>query len=255
MTSASPLVVVTGARRGIGAGIAVEFAARGFKVAITDIDDEGADEVIEAVKRQGKVAKFFQSDLGDVESHREVVHRIQQWGGPITCLVNNAGVPSQSRGDLLNVSPKSFDKVVDVNLRGTFFFTQAVVRHMLESITDFARSIVTVSSLNAEMPHVYRTEYCISMSGLGMLTRLFARRLEPLGIGVFEVRPGAAKAPINTPGWQKQQERVSTDLVLAGRWDLASNVANAVVTLAEGKLGFSTGSVVQVDGGLSLQKL
>jgi len=233
MTNASPLVVVTGARRGIGAGIAVEFAARGFRVALTDVDDQGCDEVMDAVNKHGNGARFFQSDLGDVASHRAVVDQIQQWGGSITCLVNSAGIPSQTRGDLLNVSPRSFDKVVDVNLRGTFFFTQAVVKHMLENITDFARSIVTVSSLNAETPHVYRTEYCISMSGLGMLTRLFARRLEPLGIGVFEVRPGAAKPAVGA----------------------AANVANAVAALAEGKLGFCTGSVVQVNGGLSLQRL
>ena len=247
-----PLVVVTGGRRGVGAGIAVEFAARGFNVAIIDICGDGSAEVIKKVNELGVQAEFFQSDLGDVDRHAEVVEKIQNWGGPITCLVNNAGSPSQSRGDILTVTPRSYDRVQGINLRGTFFFTQAVAQHMLTVQTEFVRSIVTVSSVNAERPHVMRTEYCMSMSGLGMMTRLFASRLAPLGIGVFEVRPILVKSPSGLQGSQTHAPRVAASL---GRWGFPLDVAYAAATLAEGKLGIATGSVVQVDGGLSLQKL
>lgn len=246
-----PLVIVTGARRGVGAGIAVEFAARGFNVAITDVSSNGSDEVISAVKDYGVQVRFFQSDLGDVDQHAEVVEQIHQWGGPITCLVNNAGTPSQSRGDILNVTPRSYDKVQDINLRGTFFFTQAVARHMLSTTTEFLRSIVTVSSVNAETPYMQRTEYCLSMSGLSMMTRLFAQRLASIGVGVFEVRPSLVKSLTEGPGSQKYDPKIAAFM---GRWGFPLDVAYAAATLAEGKLGITTGSVVQVDGGLSLQK-
>jgi NAD(P)-dependent dehydrogenase (short-subunit alcohol dehydrogenase family) len=255
MTDAKPLVVVTGARRGIGAGIALEFAQRGFHVAITDIDDEGSQEVLQAVRSQGVQASFFASDLGDVQGHAALVERIAQWGGPISCLVNNAGIPSPARGDLLEVTPQSFDTVLDVNLRGTFFLTQAVARHMLATTTDHARSIVTVSSVSVEMASIERAEYCLSKSGLGMLTRLFALRLAPHGIGVFEVRPGVIKTPMTGPVAQKYDERIAAGLVPMGRWGFPADVAQAVATLAQGKLGFCTGSVVHVDGGLSLPRL
>jgi len=251
MTPSKPLVVVTGARRGVGAGIAVEFAARGFNVAITDVRSDGAEEVLQAVSEYGVQTRFFLSDLGNVEQHPDVVEQISQWGGPITCLVNNAGTPSQSRGDILHVTPRSYDKVQDINLRGTFFFTQAVAKHMLASASGHHRSIVTVSSINAEMPYVQRTEYCMSMSGLGMMTRLFASRLAPLGIGVFEVRPSLVKSHAECHGAPKLEPKIAAFL---GRWGFPMDVAYAAATLAEGKLGISTGSVVQVDGGLSMQK-
>jgi NAD(P)-dependent dehydrogenase (short-subunit alcohol dehydrogenase family) len=249
------LALVTGGRRGIGAGIAVELARRGFNIAITDIDSSGIEEVISAVKSNGVEVKFFQSDLGHVEKHSEIVQLIHQWGGPITCLVNNAGIPSQSRGDLLAITPVSFDKVLDVNLRGTFFFTQAVVKHMLETETEFERNVVTVSSVSVEMASIERAEYCLSKSGLGMLTRLFALRLAPHQIGVFEVRPGIIKTPMTESISNVYDERIAGGLVPMGRWGNSIDVALAVAALVDGKLGFSTGSVLHVDGALSISKL
>jgi NAD(P)-dependent dehydrogenase (short-subunit alcohol dehydrogenase family) len=245
-----PLVIVTGARRGVGADIALEFASRGFNVAITDVSSDGSDDVITALTCFGVQARFFQSHLGDVEYHSAVVEQIHDWGGPITCLVNNAGTPSQSRGDILNVTPRSFDKVQDVNLRGTFFFTQAVARHMLASTTQYVRSVITISSANAETPHVQRTEYCLSMSGLGMMTRLYAMRLAPLGIGVFEIRPCLVRSFAGCQETQNSNPRIAAFM---GRWGFPQDVAYTAAALAEGKLGISTGSVLRVDGSLSLK--
>jgi NAD(P)-dependent dehydrogenase (short-subunit alcohol dehydrogenase family) len=255
MTQARPLAIVTGSRRGIGAGIAVELATRGFNLALTDIDSEGADEVIASIQSYRAEAKFFQSNLAQVQEHPEVVRLIHEWGGPITCLINNAGIPSPSRGDLLAVSPDSFDKVMGVNLRGTFFFTQEVVKHMLDTRTTFERSIVTVSSVSVELASIERAEYCLSKSGLDMLTKLFALRLAPHQIGVFEVRPGVIKTAMTDAVSKKYDEKISAGLVPMGRWGYPIDVAKAVATLAEGKLAFSTGSVLNVDGALSLPRL
>ncbi|TMH07094.1 MAG: SDR family NAD(P)-dependent oxidoreductase, partial [Betaproteobacteria bacterium] len=131
MSAAKPLAVVTGARRGIGAAIAIELAARGFDLAVTDIDAAGADETLAAIESRGARARLFAFDLGDIERHAAIMQQIGEWGGPIACLVNNAGIPAVRRGDLLEVAAASYDHVLDVNLRGTFFFTQAVARHMV----------------------------------------------------------------------------------------------------------------------------
>ncbi|HTT09441.1 MAG TPA: 3-ketoacyl-ACP reductase [Burkholderiaceae bacterium] len=253
--SARPLAVVTGARRGIGAAIAIALAARGFDLALTDIETAGADATLAAVAAHGARVKLFESDLGRVEGHRDLVDRIVAWGGPIACLVNNAGVPAVQRGDLLEVSAESFDRVLDVNLRGTFFLTQAVAAHMVASPAAGARSIVTVSSVSAELASLERGEYCISKAGLGMLTRLFALRLAPAGIGVFEVRPGVIRTPMTEGVAAKYERRFAEGLVPMGRWGYPEDVARAVVALAAGDLGFASGSVINVDGALSIPRL
>jgi NAD(P)-dependent dehydrogenase (short-subunit alcohol dehydrogenase family) len=255
MSAARLLAIVTGARRGIGAGIAIEMAARGFEIALTDIDASGAQATLDAIQAHGARAKLFVSDLGRVEEHAEVVRQIVEWGGPISCLVNNAGIPAPSRGDLLALTPQSFDKVMDVNLRGTFFFTQAVARHMAETTPSASRTIVTVSSVSVEMASIERGEYCMSKSALGMLTKLFALRLAPLGIGVFEVRPGVIRTPMTEGVASTYEQRIADGLVPMGRWGYPEDVARAVAALASGQLGFSTGSVVNVDGALSIPRL
>jgi NAD(P)-dependent dehydrogenase (short-subunit alcohol dehydrogenase family) len=255
MTTTRPLAVVTGARRGIGAGIAIELASRGFDIALTDIDGTGAEDTLADIAAQGARCRLFESDLGKVDDHAAVVQRIVEWHGPIACLVNNAGIPAPSRGDLLDVTPAAFNRVLDVNLRGTFFFTQAVARHMVAVNSPHQRAIVTVSSVSVEMASIERGEYCVSKSGLGMLTKLFALRLAPLGIGVFEVRPGVIRTPMTEGVAGKYEQRIADGLVPMGRWGYPEDVARAVAALAGGQLGFSTGSVLHVDGALSIPTL
>lgn len=250
-----PLAVVTGARRGIGAGIAVELAARGFDLALTDIESTGAEATLKAVAARGAKVELFESDLGHIEGHRELVQRIVDWGGPITCLVNNAGIPAAQRGDLLDVTAESYDRVLDVNLRGTFFFTQAIARHMADTPMPATKSIVTVSSVSVELASIERGEYCLSKAGLGMLTKLFALRLAPLGIGVFEVRPGVIRTPMTEGVAARYDQRIADGLVPMGRWGYPEDVARAVVALASGDLGFASGSVLNVDGALSVPRL
>ena len=259
MTPQRPLAIVTGARRGIGAVIAIELAARGFDIALTDIATEGSADVIGELVRCGGRAVFFESDLAQVEGHAALVARIVAECGPITCLVNNAGVSVASRGDLLDVEPASFDRVNGINARGTFFMTQAVARHMataeLAPLASFARSIITVSSVSAELASIERAEYCLSKASLPMLTRLFALRLAPLGVGVFEVRPGIIRTPMTASVASTYDERIAGGLVPMRRWGEAGDVARAVAALASGGLGFSSGSVLHVDGALAVPRL
>ena len=255
MSAAKPLAVVTGARRGIGAAIAIELATRGFDLALTDIEAGGADETLVAIESRGARARLFAFDLGDIAQHAAIVQQIVEWGGPIACLVNNAGIPAAQRGDLLEVAPASYDRVLDVNLRGTFFFTQAVARRMVAASSMHPRSIVTVSSVSADMASVERGEYCLSKAGLGMLTKLFALRLAGDGIGVFEVRPGVIRTPMTEGVASTYDQRIADGLVPMRRWGQPEDVARAVVALAGGELAFSTGSVVHVDGALSIPRL
>jgi NAD(P)-dependent dehydrogenase (short-subunit alcohol dehydrogenase family) len=255
MTATRPLAIVTGARRGIGAGIAVELASRGFDIALTDIEATGADETLATIESSSARARLFAFDLGDIDGHAGIVHDIVEWGGPIACLVNNAGIPAAARGDLLDVGAESFDRVLDVNLRGTFFFTQAVARSMLANPCEHDRSIVTVSSVSVEMASIERGEYCLSKAGLGMLTKLFALRLAHDGIGVFEVRPGIIRTPMTEGVADKYERRFADGLVPMKRWGYPQDVARAVAALAGGHLAFSTGSVVHVDGALSIPRL
>lgn len=248
-----PTALVTGGRRGIGRSICVALARRGFDVVLTDVlQDEEAEHTCALIRQEGRDALFVQSNLSDLGSHAGVLEKAVRFKGSVECLVNNAGVGSPSRGDLLDVSSEAFDAVLGVNLRGTFFMSQAVARHMTATPSGFARSIITVSSVSAEMASPERAEYCLSKSALPMMNRLFALRLASANIAVFEVRPGIIRTPMTASVAQKYEARFEQGLVPAGRWGESDEVGQAVATLADGSLPFATGSVLNVDGGLSI---
>lgn len=250
--------LVTGGRRGIGRAIAIELARRGYDVAFTDaaVDSE-AQATVEQIEACGRRGLFVESRLEDVTAHGRALEQVIDWAGAVDCFVNNAGIGSPVRGDLLDLTPEAFDAVLGVNLRGTFFMTQAVARHMLATAREGgpARSIISVSSVSARMASPERAEYCLSKSALPMLTRLFALRLAASGIGVFEVRPGIIRTPMTAAVAQRYEARFEQGLVPMRRWGEASDVAAAVGVLADGSLRFATGSVLNVDGGLSISAL
>ena len=159
-----------------------------------------------------------------------------------------------SRGDLLDVAPESYDRCLNVNLRGPFFLTQRVARRMVEQAPrpdGPPRSIVSITSVNAEIPSLNRGEYCISKAGASMLTRLFALRLAPHGIGVFEVRPGIIRTPMTAPVAERYEREIARGITPIARWGEPADVGRAVATIASGQLPFSAGQVIYVDGGLS----
>ena len=197
----------------------------------------------------------MQGDLADLATHAPTLERIVQRFGRIDCLVNNAGIASPVRGDLLELTPENYDRVLAVNLRGTLFFTQAVARRMLAQAPDGARSIITVSSVNADMAAVERGDYAISKTGLAMLTRLFALRLAAAGIGVFEVRPGIIRTDMTAKVSARYDQMIAAGRRADAPLGRAGDVAAVVAAVAGDAFAFATGSVIEVAGGLAIPRL
>jgi NAD(P)-dependent dehydrogenase (short-subunit alcohol dehydrogenase family) len=250
------VALVTGARRGIGRVIALRLAESGFDIAVNDVvaDAEGEAVVaqIEALDRRAMLAPL---DIAAIHGHGGMLDEIEATLGPVTCLVNNAGVSVLNRGDLLEVGEESWDRCLDINLKGTFFLTQAVAKRMLGAAGAGHRSIVTISSISAEVVSTSRGEYCITKAGLSMLTKLFALRLAEAGIGVYEVRPGIIRTAMTQSSAARLDQLIGDGISPVRRWGEPQEVAAAVAVLAEGRLPFTVGQVVTVDGGLTHRTL
>ncbi|MDE0390742.1 MAG: 3-ketoacyl-ACP reductase [Rhodospirillales bacterium] len=253
-----PVALVTGGRRGIGAAIAVELAAAGCDVAYTDLLPAEADDLVQAgIEAAGGRALYVESDIADLDGHQSLIEAVTDWGGGLDVLVNNAGIGSPRRGDLLLLTPEHFDRVMGVNLRGTFFLSQRAAAWMAAHPRGdgFRRAIVTIGSVSAEMASPERGEYCISKAGLAMATKLLALRLADEGISVFEIRPGIIRTDMTAAVADVYDRRIAEGLSPIRRWGEPADVARATAALVRGDFAFATGSVVHVDGGLSIQRL
>jgi 3-oxoacyl-[acyl-carrier protein] reductase len=256
MTRERPLALVTGGRRGIGLGIAKVLARTGFDLAITGVTDGDADAVLSELRGHGNEAIFIRADLARLDGHEATVAEVVNRFGGIDCLVNNAGVASVVRGDFLELKPENFDTIIGTNLRGTIFFTQAVLKTMLvERDPPHPRSIVNITSVSAAMSSPERIDYCVTKSGLAAFTQALALRLAETGIGVFEVRPGIIRTDMTAKVSQKYDTLIAGGLVPMKRWGEAGDVGDVVAALAQGGFGFATGSVINADGGLSINRL
>lgn len=253
-----PMALVTGGRRGIGLGIVRALAAGGFDVAFTGVSDPSgeSDAIISELGKTGAKVAYFKSDIADLASHHSTLSVINAQLGPIDCLVNNAGIASVVRGDYLDLQPENFDKIINTNVRGTVFFTQAIVRSMLASAhTKFARSIITITSISATMSSPERMDYCMTKAALAAFSQSLAVRLATNNIGVFEVRPGIIRTDMTAGVTGKYDALIAGGLVPMRRWGEASDIGNVVASLASGAFGFATGSVLNVDGALSISRL
>ncbi len=247
------VALVTGAGRGIGLAIARGLWEAGFKVAMASI--EKASDSTKAMLSEGG-CRYYQFDVADLSAHTPLVAQIREDLGNLSCLVNNAGVTSLVRGDMLELTPESFDRSVAINMRGTFFLTQAVARQFVESGDDGRyRTILTVSSVNADMVGDNRADYCMTKASLTMMTKLFATRLAGQGVGVFEIRPGIIRTDMTAPATAKYDPLIASGGVPMRRWGTPEDVATTAVTLATGGLPFATGMHVDVGGGLQLHRL
>jgi len=250
------IALVTGASRGIGLAIAECLAEAGFDLALTSIDWGPDRPAIETKLTQaGAAVQFHQGDIGDLSAHSALLDLVLDRFGRIDCLVNNAGIASPVRGDLLELKPANFDRVVSVNLRGTVFMTQAVVKAMLAAPAAGPRTIVNITSVSAEFASPERVDYCISKAGLSMWSKALAVRLAADDISVFEVRPGIIRTEMTAGAAAKYDALIEGGLVPMRRWGEARDIGEAVAALAGGRLAFATGSVLNLDGGLAVPKL
>ena len=249
--------IVTGARRGIGRAIAYCLADANFDLCLNDlVDDEALEETCAELRRRGSNVVTAVGDIAEATTHQNIVGTA--WGafGSIDCLVNNAGIQVRRREDLMLIQPDDFDRLLRVNLRGTFFLTQAVAAQMLEeSDQRQGRSIVTISSSNAVMASVEKGEYCIAKSGLSMMNKLFAVRLAPHGICCHEIQPGLIATDMTAPVREMYGERIRQGLTPIQHWGQPMDIGRAVETLATQAMPFTTGQAFQIDGGLQLPRL
>ncbi len=252
-----PVALVTGARRGIGRGIAFALADSGFDLALVDLEeDAAARETSAGVAARGATSRWLVADIADLLGHARLLDGAWKEFGTVDCLVNNAGVTSKKRADLLEATVDSYDRVMGVNLRGTFFLTQAAAKRMLAEPRDAGdphRSIVTISSANATLPAPERPDYCMSKTALSMMAKMFALRLAPHGIGVYEIRPGIIRTDMTAPVATKYDGWIADGVVPERRWGEPADIGRAVATLASGGMPFSTGGAFEVGGGFHLR--
>jgi NAD(P)-dependent dehydrogenase (short-subunit alcohol dehydrogenase family) len=261
----TPVVIVTGASRGIGRAIARQLATQGCSVVIGfAANRDGADETaIECRSRALSADQVFvpmRVDVASKDDRRELVDETLRRFGRIDALVNNAGRAPTVRADLTEASEESFEEVLRVNLQGPYFLTQAVARHWLSRDRPQPRlpggfAVVFVTSISADAASVNRGEYCISKAGLAMAAQLWATRLAADGIQVFDVRPGLIATDMTAGARDTYQRLLSDGTVPQRRWGYPTDVALAVGSLLAGHFPFSTGAVVPVDGGLRMRRL
>jgi NAD(P)-dependent dehydrogenase (short-subunit alcohol dehydrogenase family) len=247
--------LVTGGARGIGRAAAHALICAGFDVAIASLEHE-SDADLAPLRALGRRVTYHRHDVASIGEHDALVSRVTSELGPIDCLVNNAGVTSLVRGDLLDLTPESFDRSVAVNLRGTFFLTQCVARSMVAApATSTYRSIVTITSVNADIVGDNRADYCVTKAGLSMTVKLFAVRLAAARIHVFELRPGIVRTDMTAPATAKYDRFIGDGGVPLGRWGEPDDVGTTVATIAQGLLPFATGEVLNVGGGVQIHRI
>ena len=251
-----PAALVTGAARGIGAGIALELARGGANVAVLDV--AAADQTVARIEAAGRKALAVTGDVTRAEDRANALAAVEEAFGRLDVLVNNAGVAPKLRADILEAGEESYDRVMNINLKGPYFLTQAAANWMIRQRTrrpDDWMCIVNVSSVSAYAPSTARGEYCLSKAGVSMATKLWAARLAEYGIGVYEIRPGIIATDMTAGVKAKYDKLIAEGLTPIRRWGLPADVAAAVAACAAGELKFSTGEVINVDGGFHLRVL
>ncbi|GBR08492.1 3-ketoacyl-ACP reductase [Acetobacter oeni] len=247
------VALVTGSSRGIGFAAAEALARAGFAVAINGpADDEelrGAVRRIEALHVPVMAAPF---DVSDTGVHADWLGRISETLGPLTTLVNNAGVGVLQRGDLLDVTEASWDRCQAINARAVFFLSQVFARHLLakERPAGLFHSIVNVTSSNAVAVAVARSEYCASKAAAAMVSKALAVRLGPENIAVYDVQPGLIATDMTAPVIEMYRQRAVDGLTLLPRVGEPADMGAIIATLACGKLPYTTGQVISADAGL-----
>ncbi len=264
----NPVALITGASRGIGRGIALELAKAGFDVVINYAGNvtaakQTAADCISAGTANGKAnrAEICQADIAKSEDRQRLIQFVREKVGRLDLLVNNAGVAPDIRADILEATEASFDRLININVKGPYFLTQLVAKWLIEQTRDGKSSvsvspkIITISSISAYTASVNRGDYCVSKAALSMLTPLYASRLAEHGINVYEIRPGVIATDMTGPVKEKYDKLIAEGLTPIKRWGIPEDIGKAVVAVALDAFPFSTGEVINVDGGFHLRRL
>lgn len=264
----NPVALITGASRGIGRGIALELAGLGWDIVVNYAARESAArqtcaDCLAAGRAAGRVvrAEPCPADIGSAEDRRRLIEFTRRTFGRIDLLVNNAGIAPAVRADLLEATEESFDRQIQVNVKGPYFLTQLAARWMIEqtragTATSSRRpKIITITSISAYTASTNRGDYCVAKAALSMLTPLFATRLAEHGIQVYEIRPGLIATDMTSPVREKYDDLIAGGLTPLPRWGTPEDVARAVSAIAGDLFPFSTGEILNVDGGFHLRRL
>jgi len=266
----NPVALVTGASRGIGRGIALELAGLGFDLVVNyaghkDAARKTAGDCAAQAKAADKIvrAEICQADISLSVDRQKLIDFTRSTFGRLDLLVNNAGVAPTVRADLLEAGEESFDRLMNINVKGPYFLTQLAANWMIEMLDDRSSptvqrprpKIVTISSVSAYAASTNRGDYCLAKAALSMMTPLFAARLAAHGINVYEIRPGIIATDMTEPVKDKYDRLIADGLTPIPRWGTPADIGRAVAAIAQDLLPFSTGEVINVDGGFHLRRL
>jgi 3-oxoacyl-[acyl-carrier protein] reductase len=252
-----PAALITGSSRGIGKGIAKALADAGYQIALNARGDtEELRAAVDEIRALGVVATGLVGDVSDISNHEHMLDSAEVAIGPLTTLVNNAGVTVLVRGDMLATTSESYDRCLAVNTRAVFFLTQAFARRLLKRERDpqFHHSVINISSSNAIAASVMRAEYCVSKAAVSMITKCFAARLGPERVNVYEIQPGLIATDMTAPVQAQYRQRIDDGLTLTRRMGEPSDIGSIAAAMATGRLAYCTGQAVQADGGMLLPR-
>ncbi|MEW6159333.1 MAG: 3-ketoacyl-ACP reductase [Verrucomicrobiota bacterium] len=264
----NPVALVTGASRGIGRGIALKLAQLGHDLVLNFASNQAAaGQTAHDCQLAARAAganirtELCQADIGEAADRARLIAGTREKFSRLDLLINNAGVAPQVRADLLDATEESFDRLLRINLKGPFFLTQLAAKWMIEQMqgnpagADYQPKIVTISSISAYTASVNRGDYCMAKAGLSMMTSLFAARLAEHGIRVYEIRPGIIETDMTSAVKEKYDALIAGGLTPIRRWGKPDDVASAVAAIAQNLLPFTTGEVINADGGFHLRIL
>lgn len=253
------VALITGGSRGIGYGVALQLAQEGFDVVINGVRDASAvAEQIRELEKTGARALYCQANISVPEDRARMLGEINGFFGRLDVLVNNAGIAPRERKDILDATEESFSELIDTNLKGPYFLTQSVAKWMIaqkDGRPDFGGCIINISSISAVVASINRGEYCVAKAGVSMATQLFAVRLAEHNIPVYEIRPGIIHTDMTAGVTEKYDRLIEGGLTLQKRWGYPEDVAKAVLALVKGYLPYSTGQVLNVEGGMLMHRL
>ena len=253
------VALVTGGARGIGLGIARWLATDGWQLALggrRPIEDVA--DVLDTFRQDGIEVCYCQGDVAVAADRKRTVTEVREKFGALHLLVNNAGITSPGRRDILEADEEDFDRVLGVNLKGPFFLTRDCARWMLDQHDNdpgFQGTIVNISSISGDVVSIHRGDYCLSKSATRMATQLWAVRMAPHGVNVYEVQPGIIKSDMTAGVTEKYDQLIADGLTVETRWGEPDDVGRAVAMLARGDLTYATGQVLTIDGGLLIRRL